>query len=286
MSRHAPNRWSVALTLPAALLAISAIARGETGEVDKVTLRWGPSETREGVTLDGYKLYYDLDSGKPYEGSFAEEGESPITVPLEDLADPLHPEYELHGAPSCAPVYFAVSAYNADAESDVSNEASAKIPFWPDPVVVSRDDDTLVLEWAGPPADSGPLGKYLVYYDTDEPGEPYDGTGAEESDSPLVLSIEEGGDVPATRLTGLVDLPQLYLTVAVQCASGEQKTSDEISVSFGEPQAKPEEPEDPDGDGPGGAASGGCATGGSPPLLPGMALLLLGCLWRRRRPRR
>jgi hypothetical protein len=273
------------LTLPAALLG-STVVRAEIGEVDRVTLQWDPSEPKEGVTIDGYMLYYDLDSGIPYEGTFAEEGESPIRIPMEDLEDPTRPAFDLHGAPSCAPVYFAVSAYNENNESDVSNEASAKIPFWPDPVVVSRDGDTLVLEWASPPADSGPLGKYLVYYDTDEPGEPYDGTGAAESDSPLVLSIEEGGDAPEAQLTGLVDLPQLYLTVAVQCASGEQKTSDEISVSFGEPQVKPEEPDDPGSDGPGGSASGGCALGNAPPLLSGAALLLLGCLWRRRRPRR
>ena len=59
---------------------------------DEVTLAW---KANTEPALAGYNIYYDTDSGDPYDGTDATEGESPITVFLEDLADPDNPEYTI-----------------------------------------------------------------------------------------------------------------------------------------------------------------------------------------------
>lgn len=83
--------------------------------------------------LAGYKIYYDLDSGPPYNGAFAAEGASPIDIPLSSLADPANPIFTLNIA-NDGSVFGAVTAYDSNGnESGYSNEDGTTIDTIPAP---------------------------------------------------------------------------------------------------------------------------------------------------------
>ena len=50
----------------------------------EVSLKWDPNSES---FLSGYKVYYGTNTGGQYEGIDADQGVSPITVPLEELSD-------------------------------------------------------------------------------------------------------------------------------------------------------------------------------------------------------
>ncbi len=89
----------------------------------KVTLSWDANAEPD---LAGYKVYYDTSPGDPYYGTEADQGTSPITIMLEDLSDQNSPEFTITGLISGFTYYFVVTAFNANTESDYSNEVSAK----------------------------------------------------------------------------------------------------------------------------------------------------------------
>lgn len=92
-----------------------------------VTLAW---DANREPNLAGYSIYYGMDSGPPYEGQGASEGDSPVDVFLDEDEDP-HPDrvqFTLHDLPEGS-LFFAVTASNtAGTESGYSNEASATDP--------------------------------------------------------------------------------------------------------------------------------------------------------------
>lgn len=96
------------------LIASSVYARD-------VTLQWDANTEDQ---LLGYRIYYDIDAGAPYEGTGADQGVSPIEMPLADFADPNNPQITLTGLSDASDYFFAVTAYSADEESGYSNEAS------------------------------------------------------------------------------------------------------------------------------------------------------------------
>ena len=59
-----------------------------------ITLQW---DANGEANLAGYKIYYDTDSGSPYNGTGALEGDSPIDMPLgqDENSDPNMVEYTL-----------------------------------------------------------------------------------------------------------------------------------------------------------------------------------------------
>jgi hypothetical protein len=80
-----------------------------------VSLAWDPSPSSD---VSGYKLYYrNGQSGPPYDGADAYEGDSPI-----DVADVT--SFTVSGLDGQRTYYFVVTAYNAGAESGPSNEVS------------------------------------------------------------------------------------------------------------------------------------------------------------------
>ena len=77
--------------------------------------------------LAGYYIYYKIGaSGAPYDGTGADEGDSPIQVPLSSLNDPTNPEVTIHGLSDTEIYFFVVTAYDNDGnESSFSNEISS-----------------------------------------------------------------------------------------------------------------------------------------------------------------
>ena len=202
-----------------------------TARAADITLAWDPTTKRSDgsavTNLAGYKVYYGPVAGPPYTGTSAEEGASPITVALNELADPASPTKVLHGIPSCRHLHFAVTAYATDnEESDFSNKVETTVAF--KPVVGAVNTSTsgeLVVTWSGKPAnDSGTFSEYLLHYDVDSTA-PYTGTGAAQGDSPI--------RVPAgtTRLTlsGLAPGTKIYVAVETRCPDGQGRLSVEVS---------------------------------------------------------
>ena len=89
------------------------------------TLRWNPNQEE---ALAGYKIYYKAKSyGEPYDGEDADQGPSPITVPIILIEDHDNPQYRLTGLDDNKIYFFAVKAYDQEDppnESDFSNIAS------------------------------------------------------------------------------------------------------------------------------------------------------------------
>lgn len=89
-----------------------------------VTLQWDANTEPD---LAGYKIYYDMNSGHPYEGTGATEGDSPVTIILtqDENSDPNLVEFTIRGLPDSGTKYFAVTAYDDQGlESGYSNEVN------------------------------------------------------------------------------------------------------------------------------------------------------------------
>lgn len=93
----------------------------------EVTLAWDANSEEN---LDGYKLYYKLDSsGTPYNGTGLNEGDSPVTIYLEDMENSSSPQFTLTGLGDGQIYFFALTAFDTDGmESDFSDEVSYEVP--------------------------------------------------------------------------------------------------------------------------------------------------------------
>jgi hypothetical protein len=94
-----------------------------------ITLQW---DANGEANLAGYKIYYDTDTGAPYNGTGSLEGDSPIDMPLgqDENSDPNIVEYTLTNLPD-GEYYFAVTAYNDEVppvESGYSNQVNYTLP--------------------------------------------------------------------------------------------------------------------------------------------------------------
>lgn len=121
------RKAKLATTLKYILLSIPlSFCFATMGYTKDVTLMWYANTESN---LEGYKIYYDSDSGYPYEGIGAMEGDSPIII-INELNDPEHPEYTpenpeytIHGLDDQEDYYFVLTAYDIEGyESGYSNE--------------------------------------------------------------------------------------------------------------------------------------------------------------------
>ena len=88
-----------------------------------IGLAWDANSEHD---LAGYKLYYKTgSSGSSYNGAGADQGPSPITIPIDTPGfDPDTPQYEITGLSGDESYFFAVTAYSSEGfESTYSNEA-------------------------------------------------------------------------------------------------------------------------------------------------------------------
>lgn len=85
-----------------------------------VTLAWDAGSPND--NLLGYMLHYKAGApGPPYNGTEANEGESPIDVGLSTT-------FTITGLYEAETYYFNLTAYNEDAESGYSNEVCVNCP--------------------------------------------------------------------------------------------------------------------------------------------------------------
>jgi hypothetical protein len=109
--------WTFLLTCFAILVFF-----GNTCYAFDVTLAW---DANSETNLAGYKLYYGVTAGGPYNGAGSSSGALPIIIPLSSLPDPATPKCTVYGLTE-GTYYFVVTAFNTDEfESGYSNEASA-----------------------------------------------------------------------------------------------------------------------------------------------------------------
>ena len=102
-----------------------ALTTATSSHAMDVILAWDANTEPD---LAGYVIYYDTDSGEPYEGTGSLDGPSPIDVPLssDEDPDPDVVQFTLRGLPE-GDYYFAVTAYNNELlESSFSNEAATE----------------------------------------------------------------------------------------------------------------------------------------------------------------
>ncbi len=100
------------LLLSMFLVVNSAIA-------DNATLLWDANSEPD---MAAYKVYYGVSSGEPYDGKIANEGESPIIIPIDSLSDAANPTFKVTGLDKKF-YYFTVTAYDEEGfESGYSEE--------------------------------------------------------------------------------------------------------------------------------------------------------------------
>jgi len=113
-----------------------------------ITLEW---QANPESFLKGYYIYYKADvCCDPYSGSVADQGPSPIKVPLNTPGfEPENPEYTLTGLDDNRAYYFTVTAYSGEEESGYSNEVRLKAPqIISQPVVTYVSNNSATIEWA------------------------------------------------------------------------------------------------------------------------------------------
>ena len=100
--------------------------------------------------LAGYKLYYKSGACcEPYDGTGADQGDSPISIALGDLSDLKNPQYTVTGLDDDTIYFFSITAVDTDDfQSDYAGELNNIPPsITSQPIVVSKTDVSAVIAW-------------------------------------------------------------------------------------------------------------------------------------------
>ena len=128
ISKRQLPRYLIMPLLYCNVLLFFLLLFAQSASAAEVTLAWDSNTEPD---LAGYYVYYKTgSSGAPYDGTGANEGNSPIEVAVADLSDPDNPEYTLTGLSDSETYFFVVTAYDTDGdESGYSNEVSQPPSF-------------------------------------------------------------------------------------------------------------------------------------------------------------
>ncbi|MBD3336810.1 MAG: prepilin-type N-terminal cleavage/methylation domain-containing protein [Candidatus Eisenbacteria bacterium] len=99
---------------------------------DRLNLSWDANQVD--CDLYGYKIYYGVTSGGPYDGTGALEGDSPVTVSREEVTVGGSCTFTLNGMSECQSYYVVVSCIDKcepPNESPMSSEASGETDCTP-----------------------------------------------------------------------------------------------------------------------------------------------------------
>lgn len=125
----------ILLAMVILFLGFAVISFSLPAQAEEVTLAWDANSESD---LAGYKLYYkigDLDSGPPFDGTTATQGDSPVTITLSDLSDSTSPEFTLDlkqdGYYDFALTAFDLSGMESDYSEEVGYEATLNPPGAP-----------------------------------------------------------------------------------------------------------------------------------------------------------
>ncbi len=114
-----------------------------TRSCTSITLNWSPNPESD---LAGYKVYYDTISGFPYNGTGANEGDSPIDV--ENVTS-----FTLTGLTPGTTYYLVITAYDNDAD-DTDDQTEGHESWYSDEVSVQTESRCICTVTST--ADSGP----------------------------------------------------------------------------------------------------------------------------------
>ena len=172
--RGKTKRFQLVLMICAIFCGVTAIVPAYTFALD-VTLAWDENKESD---LAGYKIYYKPGSSggsklENYPGKGAREGNSPITIKLDQDENPGTGvvEFTIHDLDANETYFFVVTAFNTkELESGASNEASTDKTPPGKPTEFSSshslaqcsNDNTVDVSWTAPEDD--PLGSGLEGY--------------------------------------------------------------------------------------------------------------------------
>jgi len=108
----------------ATAIAAPAVVTTTPAGAQALLVAWSDLPVDDHGSIPTYRVYYDLDSGTPYTGTGATEGDSPVVVTTASLADPHSPQLLLTGLEVGQLYYFAVESVCDDGTTKLSPEAT------------------------------------------------------------------------------------------------------------------------------------------------------------------
>ncbi len=134
--------------LCSSLFALGCVATSATAR--DISFAWAANQEQ----IDGYKLYYDTDTtGAPYEGTGAQEGNSPVTISGQQ-----HTQATLHDLSDTATYHFTLTAFKGSDQSTYTTEITVT------PKSSNRGQVTAHFAWT--PNSKSNLNGYKIHYGT------------------------------------------------------------------------------------------------------------------------
>jgi phosphodiesterase/alkaline phosphatase D-like protein len=214
--RHATDLEKDLLALaPLLFINFLLFVCGNLAYARDVTLQWDANTESD---LAGYVIYYDIDSSHPYTGSGAQEGNSPIDVPIspDENPEPGIVEFTIHGLSDSKTYYFAVTAYNTgEMESGYSNVVNTG-PIIPDetPPLISNVQVSSLTKTSA-----------VMTWTTDEPSNSQVQYGTTSGSYPNIKSDTRLVINHSITLTGLNTATPYYFRVGSSDSSGNGPTT-------------------------------------------------------------